>query len=297
MAINGWILPTNKTVSRGEFALQEMISEGEVTAGQWLSAGTAVGKCKAGDPGEPAIGFACYEESYVAKGSLTDFNQVQRPRGLRLPFATGSKIAILFEGGFDLPIPTAAYVTQETGDALAGWTDGTVLPGKPCAGGVTVKIPFTKSTSELSTGFVIPAGIKISDARVRVTTGVADATIDVGILSTEAGGDADGILDGVSCATAGIVQPIISDTTVTDLTKGALISTVLKSNDTTPVFFALPTGFIGDGTAKTVSYTTSNHAITGFIELDITGVEIIAKAEYPLAKAATTQWAVARSLL
>lgn len=63
------------------------------------------------------------------------------------------------------------------------------------------KIPITtKDGTEIDTGFDLPAKGILYDVYVDVTTAEATGTtktIDVGLLSSESGGDADGFLDGV----------------------------------------------------------------------------------------------------
>lgn len=294
--ISGFVIPINKIVCYGEPKFLEGVAEeAGFVAGMWVAAGSKEGKVIRGQPGLGAKGFVSYASSYVAVESSTDKNQSQRPRGLRLPFGNGAIISVLFGANFGLSVPVAPGVAIFESCALAGWTDGTLLPGKPCAGGVTVSIPFTKSTDEMPTNFTIPAGIKVADARIKVTTNVSGGTISAGILSTEAGGDADGFLKTASAAAAGTIQPIVLDTTAANLTKGALLGTVIKSADSTAVYASIAIKFTGDGTAKTVSYTTSNHAIAGYIELDIIGLEIIGKAMFPLPADDEQQWMVAEA--
>lgn len=62
------------------------------------------------------------------------------------------------------------------------------------------------TTGEKDTGIDFVAGDRIEAAWINVRALEATATtktIDVGLLSSESGGDADGILDGVSTAAAG----------------------------------------------------------------------------------------------
>lgn len=102
------------------------------------------------------------------------------------------------------------------------------------------EIPFAAADStaatEKDTGFNLPAHAavlgKYSGASIRVITADATETIDVGTLSTESGGDADGLMAAVSVNAAAQVGT----------TEGALHSTSLP--------------YLTDAqTAKSISYT------------------------------------------
>lgn len=149
-------------------------------------------------------------------------------------------------------------------DLVCPGTDGKVRKLYP--GAIkTMVIPFEKKTSEFDTGYNLPEGAVVLDAFVDVDTEVASSTIDVGILSSESGGDANGFIDGMSCATAGKIAPITSNTTSENITKGLLLGTIHKSADGTPLYGIIPKLWIGDGTATSISYTTSDHDIDGYI--------------------------------
>lgn len=79
-----------------------------------------------------------------------------------------------------------------------------------------MQIPFHSvdytAASEVSTGFLEPANaLMLPNPAVRVLTVHAAKTIEAGTLSTEAGGDADGYIDAVSLATAGVVKCSIAN--------------------------------------------------------------------------------------
>lgn len=66
------------------------------------------------------------------------------------------------------------------------------------------------SGSEVDTGWDLPADAVVLDVFLKVTAAEATGTtktIDVGLLSSETGGDADGFIDGLSVAATGIKQP------------------------------------------------------------------------------------------
>jgi len=70
--------------------------------------------------------------------------------------------------------------------------------------GWAIKIPFTENTSLTDTGIDIPQYMIVKGANIRVTTAAGSATIDVGLgAGAESGYDADGLIDGISCASVG----------------------------------------------------------------------------------------------
>lgn len=86
-----------------------------------------------------------------------------------------------------------------------------------------VSLPIVASTNEQDTGFDFVAGDVILDAWVRVTTAEATGTtqtVDLGLLSTESGGDADGLLDGVAVDAVGTIKGTLASG---GQTKGALL--------------------------------------------------------------------------
>jgi len=129
------------------------------------------------------------------------------------------------------------------------------------------RLPFSKSTSEYDTGWDLPDNAVVLDVFIKVVTNASSSTIDVGLDSSESGGDADGFLDGVSCASAGFVQATQTSTSSGGQTLGALLSgTEIKSADTTAIYFKPKKfHFASSVAAKSVTYTTSNHTIAGYI--------------------------------
>jgi hypothetical protein len=78
-------------------------------------------------------------------------------------------------------------------------------------GSLTLVCPLAdkNDTDEHDTGYALQAYDIIKDVYVRVYTAEATAstkTIDVGLLSSQSGGDADGLLDGVSTSAAGTIK-------------------------------------------------------------------------------------------
>lgn len=123
-----------------------------------------------------------------------------------------------------------------------------------------MRIPFSIADSttsvEKDSGFDIPNNsIILPDAAIQTITLESGKTIDVGLLSTETNGDADGFIVGISLTTA-IITAAKSASTAT---RGALLggSTLDK-------------GYSADvGVARSVSYTLASTvtAAKGFIIL------------------------------
>jgi len=146
-------------------------------------------------------------------------------------------------------------------------------------------VAFTPQTSETDAGIDLPSKAAILDVFVEVTTADSGITMDIGLLSSESGGDADGFLDGVSMASTGLVQGTVSVTktaganenyiSAVSRTLGVLLADVESENGTDT---AGDTGFctvvrkahLSDSvTAKSVSYTHSAGADTaaGYIHI------------------------------
>lgn len=293
MVMWGFIEPDNKLVTYAptEIAMQELYaSVATLKAGYLTGHGADDSKCllaTIGTSGVNPLGVVGYEQSFLGSSSYTS----QRPSALTSAFASGAKIPILSGTNFVLPLKLAAGFATVKGDRLASFTGGTVVPYIPAEGGFAIKVPFTKSTTEKDTGIDLPAGVIVTNAFVEVTTNVAASTIDVGLLSTEASGNADGFLDGVSCAAAGFVFPITSDTTAANITMGALIQTPIKSNDSTPIYAAIPEAHVCDGTTKSITYTTSDHAIAGniYIVCQAKGMIDVGRAEKTVSSSTSVQ--------
>lgn len=76
--------------------------------------------------------------------------------------------------------------------------------------------PFTFNATETDTGLDFPQNVWIYNAMVEVVATDASQTIDVGILSSESGGDTDGILVGVPLDNAVFVKPWANTDTTTE---------------------------------------------------------------------------------
>ena len=125
----------------------------------------------------------------------------------------------------------------------------------------TVRLPFEKKTSEYDTGFNLPDKCIVHDVEVEVVTNVAASTIDVGTLSSGTNGDADGLIDGASCATAGFPTLVASGA----VKYGVFMIATDQSGSQMRTHKSLPTA-----DEKSITYTTSDHDVTGYIYVTFT---------------------------
>lgn len=105
------------------------------------------------------------------------------------------------------------------------------------------------AAAENDTGFDLPAkAIMLPDVALQVTVAQAK-TMDVGLLSSESGGDADGLMVGIAFTTAGIIPAKSASTAV----RGALVGAG-----------TLDRGFASDAQAAvSVSITPASATTTG----------------------------------
>jgi hypothetical protein len=162
-------------------------------------------------------------------------------------------------------------------------------------GGYGVRIPFVEKTTEFDTGVDLPEGMIVSDVIVEVTNNVASATIDVGLLYAENnnGGDADGFLDGESCADKGFVKHNTVTTAAADaapLTLGDYFKEAdildATTGDGKAQTYRVPNYHVVGSGQVSVSYTTSENAdIAGniYVVCAAPGFQIVGRAEETLA--------------
>ena len=141
----------------------------------------------------------------------------------------------------------------------------------------TLVVPFAPSNNvETDTGFDFPANCLLSPygTHLRVITVDATEDINVGILSSESGGDADGFIAIGSVATAGIVNliPQITGGATIDYVSanfvGALLATSIVGADAVATVGGwTPKLYRTDGTAKSITYTgsTGSDTAAGYI--------------------------------
>ena len=124
-------------------------------------------------------------------------------------------------------------------------------------------VPFAAAdvtaATEIDTGFDLPQNaLVLPDVSIIVSTVDATETIDVGLLSSESGGDADGFIVAASVATAGRIRGALVGTD----TLGALLK-----EDTNGSTVLVPATYPVGATARSVTFTLSTGTDTaeGFI--------------------------------
>ena len=288
MGYYGFVEPDNKVIAYAPNTIliqEEKAEAATIKPGMVVMKGTNDDDVVACDGVTKApFGIAGYEQSFLGAASTTS----NRPANVDTAYAKDARVPVLGGGGFVAMLHLASGVGTVKGDLLASWGGGTVVPVVPMPGGYGVRIPFVKKTTEFDTGVDLPEGMIISDVIVEVTKEVAAATIDVGLL----GDDADGFLDGESCAAKGFVKHNLVDGTATNNTLGAyLVEADIKSADTSALFYSPPTfHVVGDGQVS-VSYTTSDSAnLAGnfYMVCAAPGFQIVGRAEETLAPVTAT---------
>jgi tetrahydromethanopterin S-methyltransferase subunit F len=129
------------------------------------------------------------------------------------------------------------------------------------------------TTDETDTGIDFLADTMVHDVRVEVVTTASAKTLDVGLLSTETSGDADGFRDAVLLTTAGYVADtgVVTDGTTIDWTAtstyGALLYKSISGSD------AVASGggrsylghIVTSGKASSLTYSQSSTSGDGYI--------------------------------
>jgi len=134
-----------------------------------------------------------------------------------------------------------------------------------------LRVPFSNSnTAEIDTKVRFMKGDLIEDCRVVVTTAVASSTIDVGLNGTTHD-DPDGLVKAVSCAAAG--YPAIVDNTETASKMGALLQSGADSIAEQAANEGGPSKLLIREDNCPLTYTTTNHAIAGYILVFFRSIE------------------------
>lgn len=140
--------------------------------------------------------------------------------------------------------------------------------GGTYSGLLVVEFDISRASGETDTGFDFKKGDVVFPFHVVTDVQTAESTagtktIDVGILSSESGGDADGFLDGASTAANAAVGVAATATDGTNQNfwaaapvLGALLRTGLLGSDAAAeAGVMVPKPWICDGTAKSLTYT------------------------------------------
>lgn len=264
----GYQTPIGKITTRGvpRVIIEKSVETATlVHPGKLLQAGTTDWDVVVADGDTPIVGWAGYEHTSVnyRKDVFTTIYTVL------------DKIAVLRGGKFSIYAWLAPGPQANQGDLVFSWGAGQVVTGAIVKGKMSVRIPFEKNASETDTELDIPAGVVVEDCLIEVTAAVAGSHIDVGILAAEAGGDLDGFVDGELTTSTGILNHNMVDATTGLVTVGVLLTEVkIKDATGTPVFYAVMQHHEGDGTAESLAYITSAHAIAGFIWLQVSGTGV-----------------------
>jgi len=271
MVDSGHIVPTGRLVTKGSPANVVYRNLGTVTNG--YPGRLAVREntdydVKVSDGVLPPLGWIGYEQqaTQYQVADITTINVVD------------TEVPVISGGGFTIYMPSglAKGTVATQGDLLLSWTNGQVVPGVFMGGRYAIKVPFMNATGTalVDTGIDIPGGVMITDCMLNVTTNTASGTLDVGFDYAVEGGDLDGLLDGESIATAGLVVHDAVDASTANITVGALLTEV-EIKDATSVYYAVPTGYVTDGTIKSLVYTPSDHAMAGYIYVFIESPGIV----------------------
>ena len=124
---------------------------------------------------------------------------------------------------------------------------------------------FNAGGTETDTGIDLPLNVIVRDCRVEVVTTDATETVDVGLLSTETAGDANGFIAAMSVANSGFPAPLTftagsNETYLSAVKYGELLGAFLVGTDANgDAGNAVRSGHIVTGSnARSVSYTPSS---------------------------------------
>jgi hypothetical protein len=288
MVDTGWQTPVGRITTHGTPRIIRHKKVETVTnmyPGKLVMPGTTAFDVVVHDGNTPPTGWLGYEHTHenARKDAYTTITVADELH------------SVISGGGFDIYGWQAAGNVALEGDDVFSWEDGNCVAGCLIRGIPAVRIAYTKNTSETDTSLDLPPKIIVHDAVCQSVVADASGTIEVGILSTEAGGDLDGFLDVEALAATGIVAHNMVDASAASITLGVLLDEVqIKDATGTPVYTPIVTnpGYVTDGTAQSVVYKTSNHTQSGYIFLMVSGPGI--KRVGRCLVAATTTTAAAR---
>lgn len=228
--------PANKIIAAGDPLYEELQVETvtNVYPGRLVKKGTADHQCVICGEFENPVGWAGYEQAHA------DF----KPADEDTIYKVNDWIPVLHGPGMVLVASTSAAAVTK-GDYLSPDGAGKL---KLSYGIVQMRYAFSQNASATKIAD-IPADAVIMDVEVEVVTAVGSSTIDVGDED-----DPNGYVAALSCASAGYIKLAGSDAnTVGELAEGAE-----QSGSNRKMNF-------GYAATKELSYTTTAHAIAGFI--------------------------------
>jgi len=275
MADSGYITPTQNIIVRGTSPLLHRRNIGSATnmyPGRIVVREATDYDIKVGDGILPPLGWLGYE----------DFNETERPATIDTIATADTEGPVHAGGGFAIRGTLHAGTKADQGDLLASWSDGLVIPAILIGGVPAIKVPFSKNATLKDTGIDFPAGAWVGLPQVYVVTHDDAGTIDIGLgKGTEAGHDADGLVDGLSLNTEDgkWATHVLVQTTEVSITAGVLLDEAHLKDYCHPVL-TNNFGHICDGTCVSLDYTTSDKDVAGYFYVPVMspGVQIVGKA-------------------
>jgi hypothetical protein len=290
MTLTGYQTPNFKIVMGGQPLVQrlEVETATNMYPGRLVIKGTNDSDITVADGVSSPLGWLGYEQP----GD-------NPPDNITSLYSVGAEAPVLSGAGrlLQMPLGLAAKTTAVKSDVLLSWGDGQVVPGAWLGGRLGVRIPFSKSTDEVST-VTLPAGAVVRDVIIKAVTVAAGATIDVGTLSS-ASGDADGFLEGESLVTAGFVPHNNYDAVAANNTSGALLVESDITGDVAAGYYSIPTGYLVPAGGKILTYTTSDHTVAGyiFVVIESPGIAPVGICEKSVSAASTSADVQVRTLI
>lgn len=129
------------------------------------------------------------------------------------------------------------------------------------------RFKFNTGTTETDLSYDLPADAQVEDVMIYVHVAEATGTtktLDVGLLSSESGGDADGFLDGIDVSSTGLKRSSntitvgANNTFLASSTRGALLRDLVAGEDTA----AGGDGFVSNKPHLTSSVTAKSISVT-----------------------------------
>lgn len=280
MAYTGYVTPTNKTLIAGT----PLVQEAKLETGTDCYAGRLVGGGTYDDDAVVCTNILQPRGFIQWEGIQPEF----QPATYATAFAADDIVRII-KGDIVVKAKLATPFVVSKDQLMCNWTAGQLAgPVLPADGGVLLGIPFVKKASEYDTGIELPADMLVMDAYIDVGTLAGSSWIDVGLLSTEDGGDANGFIVHAACTAAQKVRPGATITTgtgetyIASTTRGVMLADFVAGTDNaTDHGVYIEKAHRCDGTATTLSYTTSNHTVAGMIWLHLVheGLRVVGQAE------------------
>jgi hypothetical protein len=289
----GFVKPLNKIVCWGKPSFdveREVETATSMYPGRLVKKGTTDNEVVVATPATaPIVGWLGYDNTPVQHKEVS----------VDTIYTVNARASVIWGGPFGIVGSLTPNVAVEMGDFLAPWASGELIPVEHCEFGWAIKIPFTKNASQTDTGVDIIAKMLITGATARITTAAGSATIDVGLGNgTEAGFDADGLIDGLSCAATGPGVHVNADSTAGNATVGILLMDQIK-DASTPIYATIMEPMVCDGTCISVDYTTSSHTVAGYILVGIKapGFFPVARALEAVSSSASSQDIMVENLI